>query len=277
MIYHPALSGNSTWFNVDKSIMWALTIMVNLLIIIYKLVALSRGCLRTSNDIFREFYRGIEMKRSLIMYAGTTARLDKRDFYLIASWLHNYLRKQTSTKSVLISGLKTPRGSHFLAKLRKLLKHREPVLVGLIGHGSTSGLKVTDDSHMEHERLAKVLCNAKAPTLVIVDSCHAFVLANACQQQGVNEDLVGVIAACPAEEVINSTEFVIPRVLGLWKAGQCFPETFEEPVYERCIITDEQIEFGLRARPPKVEVVKTRCKTLRWGAILDPLFFPTVS
>lgn len=187
------------------------------------------------------------------------------------SWyLHSHKRTSLDKDQETFFGQDEDVSERFISSLKKMLKTPEPKLIAMIGHGNPIGFAVNPNERITNERLATLLRNAKAPTLVIADYCHSFALANECREQAVNKKLVGIIAACPADAQCYLGSLT-PSILQYWKCWQTFPGRLLSLVPEKPELLGSEWAVEL---PSSGKRVRAKTRRIRWGARHDHLFLP---
>lgn len=214
--------------------------------------------------------------QAIITYAGPRKSSEEvRENRKNAFVLHSYLSKYTNVDSQFLYCRKFKCRADFTRPLGLRLLSGEPTLFAFFGHGDRNCICPHKDFDVTFHHLAFILSAAKAPTLVVIDSCESYGLVKHCREQDVDMSKVGIITACSRTR-LTSGGWLAPQVIKRWQKRVNFPKikTPAHSAEDQYTYKDARPSTDFYGRTISRESVSCY-QTVRWGARHDHLFFPS--
>jgi hypothetical protein len=145
------------------------------------------------------------------------------------------------------------------------LKASQPMLIVYCGHGTFEGWKCS----IFYNDLAKILSRSNKKILIVNHCCYSGGLIPYLEDNFVSPRKVGILSPCPADKKAYG-EQLLHEILRSWESKKVF-KTDDRNV-SLCGKSTEQVMDGATEIAIGQEV--HRQTRIRWGAVLDPYFFP---
>jgi hypothetical protein len=159
-------------------------------------------------------------------------------------------------------------------------------------HGSETGfLSLDRDDAIHVDGIAGMIAESDRRVLLVINSCHSGLMADALEAMGADAHRVGCIMAC-ASDMVTYNHYLLDGVLYQWERHQVYQQEVMEswsevkhlaPVgqirvgnrllrsYDQAAYVMQKVRFELlRAWNPERELT---IASHRWGARLDPLIW----